>query len=132
MRCPAAASMMSVMMSVRSSSVANVLEGVLKGPIYPYMDKTDELKAEVERLHDLVRALRKEMDRQVRELREEKDRALELVDQMREQIEAADALIQSWIEVFEKEQDDSGVPARTDEILMHGRTLIKTAKGFEA
>lgn len=96
------------------------------------MDKTDELKAEVERLHDLVRALRKEMDRQVRELREEKDRALELVDQMREQIEAADALIESWIEAFEKEQDDSGVPARASEALAHGKALVKAAKGLEA
>ena len=91
------------------------------------MDKTDELKAEVERLHDLVRALRKEMDRQVRELREEKDRALELVDQMREQMEAADALIESWIEAFEKEQDDSGVPARANETLAHGKALVKSA-----
>jgi hypothetical protein len=120
------------MISARPSSVADLLEGVLIVPIYAHMDKTDELKAEVERLHNLVPALRKEMDHQVRELREEKHRALELVDQMREQIEAADALIESWIEAFEKEQDDSGVPARTNEILAHGRTLIKTAKGLEA
>lgn len=96
------------------------------------MDKTDKLKTEVERLHDLVRALRKQMDRQVRELREEKDRALELVDQMREQIEAADALIESWIEAFEIEQDESGVPARTNETLAHGKALVKAAKGLEA
>jgi uncharacterized coiled-coil DUF342 family protein len=62
------------------------------------MDKTDELMAEVERLRELVRRLREENDRQVREVCEEKDRALELVGQMRKQIEDADALIESWIE----------------------------------
>jgi hypothetical protein len=87
------------------------------------MDKTDELMAEVERLRELVRRL---------EVCEEKDRALELVGQMRKQIEDADALIESWIEAFETEQDDSGVPARTNETLAHGKTLIKAAKGLEA
>jgi hypothetical protein len=96
------------------------------------MDKTDELMAEVERLRELVRRLREEKDRQVREVCEEKDRALELVGQMRKQIEDADALIESWIEAFETEQDDSGVPARTNETLAHGKTLIKAAKGLEA
>ena len=90
------------------------------------------MMAEVERLRDLVRGLREEMERQVRELREEKDRALELVDQMRKQIEDADALIESWIEAFEMEQDDSGVPAQTKETLAHGKTLIKAAKGLRA
>jgi hypothetical protein len=51
---------------------------------------------------------------------------------MREQLETADALIESWIEAFEKEQDDSGVPARASEALAHGKALVKAAKGLEA
>jgi hypothetical protein len=51
---------------------------------------------------------------------------------MREQIEAADALIESWIEAFEKEQYDSDVPARANEALAHGKALVKAAKGLEA
>ena len=62
------------------------------------METKAELRTEVERLNE-----------QIKELRQERGEALDLVDQMREQVEDSNALIDSWIEVFDMEQGEDGV-----------------------
>ena len=62
------------------------------------MATKDELKAEIERLQEQIKGLRRDLSR-----------AYDLVDEKREQVEDSSALIESWIEVFDMEQDDGGL-----------------------
>ncbi len=48
-------------------------------------------------------------DEQIKELREERGRAVDLVDQMRENVEDANELIESWIEAFDMKLDEDGL-----------------------
>jgi hypothetical protein len=68
------------------------------------MKTTDELKA---RVHELENELRLR-DERIKELREEQTQHHELMTEMREWIEDKDALIESWIDVFEMQLGDSG------------------------
>jgi len=65
----------------------------------------NELKARIEELKSDLRY----RDDQIKELREENHRVRELNDEMGEGIESGNELIQSWIEVFELEQNEDGV-----------------------
>src|SRR5690606_38920246 len=47
-------------------------------------------------------------DGRLNDLRAELDEARDLVDQMREQVQDADNLIDTWIDAFEMTQNDSG------------------------
>jgi hypothetical protein len=50
----------------------------------------------------------KERDARIAELTRERDSERELVAEMREQVESADALIESWIEAFDMTPNDAG------------------------
>lgn len=64
----------------------------------------DELEARVEQLEaDL-----KERDGKLKDLRTELREAMDLVDQMREQVQDGNEVIERWIEAFEMEVDESG------------------------
>jgi hypothetical protein len=64
-----------------------------------------ELQGRIEELEADLRY----RDDQIKELRGDNSRASDLVDEMREHVEDSNALTQSWIEVFEMEQNDDGV-----------------------
>jgi len=62
-------------------------------------------KPELARIEDAL----KEAERRIAEMRAERDdRAFELVEQMKEHVSDVDALIDSWIEVFEMQLGDDG------------------------
>ncbi len=69
------------------------------------MTSINELKGRIEELKADLRY----RDDQIKELRQDNSRAFDLVAEMREQVEDSNALTQSWIEVFEMEQDEDGV-----------------------
>jgi len=69
------------------------------------MTSKDELKGRIEELEADLRY----RDDQIKELRQDNSRAFDLVAEMREQVEDSNALTDSWIEVFEMEQNDDGV-----------------------
>ncbi len=75
-----------------------------KVAIYGHMTSMNELRGRVEELEvDLGHR-----DEQIKELREERRRAVDLVDEMRDNIEDSNALIDSWIEAFDLELGDGG------------------------
>ena len=65
----------------------------------------DEFEARVEGLEVDLR----HRDEQIKELRDERSRAIDLVDEMREHIEDANELIESWKEAFDMELADDGM-----------------------
>jgi len=69
------------------------------------MTNTDKLKAQVEELEADLR----HRDDQIKELRQEHSQAVDLVDEMREHVEGANELVESWIEAFGMELDESGM-----------------------
>jgi cell division septum initiation protein DivIVA len=69
------------------------------------MINIDELKARIEGLEADLRY----KDDQIRELRQENSQAVDLVDEMREHVEGANELIESWIEAFGMEMGESGM-----------------------
>ena len=69
------------------------------------MTNTDKLKARVEELEVDLRY----RDDQIKELRGEHTRAIDLVDEMREHVEAGNDLIESWIEAFDMELKEDGL-----------------------
>ena len=68
------------------------------------MASMNELKARIEELEADLRY----RDDQIKGLRADNSRAFDLVAEMRDQAEAGNDLIDSWIEVFKMEQDDDG------------------------
>ena len=68
------------------------------------MTSKDELKGRIEELEADLRY----RDDQIKELRQERNTAVDLVDEMREQIEAGNAVIDAWIEGFDLELGDDG------------------------
>ncbi len=72
--------------------------------IYGHMTSMNELKARIDELEVDLR----QRDEQIKEQRDERRRAVDLVDEMREHVEDSNALIDSWIEVFQMEQNDDG------------------------
>jgi len=68
------------------------------------MNTTEEPEARVADLE----AEKRQRDEKIKELREELRQALNTVDEMREHLEDGGALIDSWIEVFDMQQDDGG------------------------
>lgn len=64
----------------------------------------NELRGRVEELEADLRY----RDDQIKELRQDNSRAFDQAAEMREQVEDSNALTQSWIEVFEMEQNDDG------------------------
>jgi len=68
------------------------------------MTSIDKLKARIEELEVNLR----HRDDQIKELRQDNSRAIDLVAEMREHVEDSNALTDSWIEVFEMEQNDDG------------------------
>ena len=92
-------------------------------------------KQEPDRIRELEDAL-KEAERRVAEMRAERDQAFELVEQMKEHVSDVDALIDSWIEVFEMQLGDDGkrtrdaLPERINEILADAVALQKKSKGL--
>jgi hypothetical protein len=89
-------------------------------------------KPELARIEDAL----KEAERRIAEMRVERDEAFELVEQMKEHVSDVDALIDSWIEVFEMQLGDDGkrtrdaLPERINEILADAVALQKKAKGL--
>lgn len=69
------------------------------------MKRIDKLQARIAELEHAVQ----HRESQLKEAREDRDNALELVGQMREQLEQSNDLIENWIEVFELQQDSAGV-----------------------
>ena len=61
-----------------------------------HMTSMNELRARVEELEVDLR----HRDEQIKELREERRRAVDLVDEMRDNIEDSNSLIDSWIDAF--------------------------------
>ena len=92
-------------------------------------------KSEPDRIRELEDAL-KETERHIAEMRAERDQAFELVEQMKEHVSDVDALIDSWIEVFEMQLGDDGkrtrdaLPERINEILADAVALQKKSKGL--
>lgn len=70
--------------------------------------KTSEAGGAGETIADLRGQLR-EAERRHAELKTERDQARDLIERMREQIDDANAVIESWIEAFEMVLDDNGV-----------------------
>jgi hypothetical protein len=68
------------------------------------MKTTDELQ---NRIHQLEGDLRLR-DERIKELREEQTQHHQLMTEMREWVEDKNALIESWIDVFDMQQNDSG------------------------
>ena len=76
-----------------------------EGHTYGHMANIKDLKARIRELElDLER-----QDEQIKELRQERGEAYDLVDDMRDRIEDSNALIDSWIEVFQMQQDENGI-----------------------
>ncbi len=76
--------------------VSKGLRPVSEVTINGHMTSNSELRAKVEELEvDLGHR-----DEQIKELREERRRAVDLVDEMRDNIEDSNSLIDSWIEAF--------------------------------
>ena len=75
-----------------------------KVAIYGHMTSIDKLKARIEELEGDLRY----RNDQIKELRQDNSRAFDLVAEMREQVEDSNALTDSWIEVFEMEQNGDG------------------------
>ncbi len=67
----------------------------------------NETPSPAERIADLEAELR-QRDEKIAELRDELQEASDLVTQMRDHVEDGNALIDSWIEVFDLKQNDEG------------------------
>ncbi len=78
---------------------------MLKVATYAHMTSMKELKARIEEIEVDLRY----RDDQIKELRQERTRAFDLVDEMREQVEAGNDLIESWIEAFDMELKEDGL-----------------------
>ena len=76
-----------------------------KVSINGHMNDIDELKGRIEELTVDLR----HRDEQIKELRKERSQAVDLVDEMREHVEDANALIDSWKEAFDMELKDDGM-----------------------
>jgi hypothetical protein len=92
-------------------------------------------KPEPDRIRELEDAL-KEAERRVAEMWAERDQAFELVEQMKEHVSDVDALIDSWIEVFEMQLSQDGtrthgaLPESIKKILADAVNLQEQAKGL--
>ena len=85
------------------------------------MTSMKELKARIEELEVDLRY----RDDQIKELRGEHSQAVDLVDEMREHVEGANDLIDSWIEAFGMEMNEDGVYALNRELLLDQHTKLR-------
>lgn len=72
---------------------------------FGHMSDMDELRAQILRLESDL----EKRDREIKELKEKRREALDLVDQMSEHVQDGRDLIESWIEVCDMKEDESGV-----------------------
>jgi hypothetical protein len=92
------------------------------------MNKPNRDPDRIGELEDALRAA----ERQLAEVKTERDAANDLVDRMRQNIEDANALTESWIESFNMQLDDNGMwsfeedlSADYDELLIQYRDLLR-------